>query len=43
MNRMDFWLEQPKQMLSAVDSYEIILNQKDKDIFFIDAEENTNE
>ena len=40
---IDFWLEQPKQMLSAVDSYEIMLNQKDKDIFFIDAEENTNE
>ncbi|MCD8116430.1 MAG: hypothetical protein LUE21_04835 [Oscillospiraceae bacterium] len=36
---MDFWLESPMQMIKAIDSYEILLEQKDKDIFYIDAED----
>lgn len=36
---VDFWLEKPKQMLSVIDSYETMLEQKDKDVFYIDVEE----
>ena len=35
---VDFWLERPKQMLHKIDSYEIMLEQKNKDVFYIDAE-----
>lgn len=35
---VDFWLEKPKQMLGVIDSYETMLAQKDKDIFYIDVE-----
>ena len=40
---VDFWLEKPQQMLEAIDSYEIMISQKDKDVFYIDVEENTDE
>ncbi len=39
VENMDFWLESPKQMFDAINSYETMLEQKDKDIFYIDAEE----
>lgn len=35
---VDFWLEKPKQMLGVIDSYETMLAQKDKDVFYIDVE-----
>lgn len=35
----DFWLERPKQMLEAIGSYKTMLEQKDKDIFYIDVED----
>lgn len=35
----DFWLEKPKQMLEVIDSYRTMLAQKNKDVFYIDAEE----
>ncbi len=35
---VDFWLEQPKQMLGVIDSYETMLAQRDKDVFYIDVE-----
>ena len=38
-NNVDFWLEKPKQMFEAIDSYEIMLAQKDKNVFYIDVEE----
>ncbi|MCM1220433.1 MAG: hypothetical protein NC548_38705 [Lachnospiraceae bacterium] len=40
---IDFWLEKPQQMLEAIDSYEIMLGQKDNDVFYIDVEENADE
>lgn len=39
---VDFWLKKPKQMLEAIDFYKIMLGQKDKEIFYIDMEENIN-
>ena len=36
---LDFWLEKPVQMLEAIDSYETMLEQKDKDIFYIEEED----
>ena len=36
---VDFWLEKPKQMLTAIDSYETMLEQKDKDVYYIDVED----
>lgn len=36
---VDFWLEKPRQMLAAIDSYETMLEQKDKDVYYIDVEE----
>lgn len=35
---VDFWLEMPKQMLGVIDSYETMLEQKGKDVFYIDVE-----
>lgn len=40
---IDFWLEKPRQMLGAIDSYETMLEQKDKDIYYIDVEEHEDE
>lgn len=40
---VDFWLEQPKQMLSTLSSYETILEQKDKKLFYVEMEDNRNE
>lgn len=40
---MDFWLNQPKEMLVAIGSCEAVLEQNDRDIFYIDGEENDNE
>jgi hypothetical protein len=35
---IDFWLQKPKQMLEVIDSYEKMLAQEDKDLFYIDVE-----
>lgn len=35
---VDFWLEMPKQMLGVIDSYETMLEQKGKDVFYINVE-----
>ena len=35
---VDFWLEKPKQMLGIIDSYKIMLAQKEKDVFYIDVD-----
>lgn len=35
----DFWLEQPQQMLSALRSYENMIEQKSEDLFYIDMED----
>ena len=40
---VDFWLEKPRQMLRVIDSYETMLVQKDKDIFYINVESAENE
>ncbi len=40
---VDFWLERPKQMLEAIGSYKTMLEQKDKDIFYIDVEDANDE
>lgn len=40
---LDFWINQPKEMLVAIGSCEAVLGQCDRDIFYIDAEENDNE
>ena len=36
---VDFWLERPRQMLEAIDSYTTMLAQEDKDIFYIEVED----
>lgn len=36
---MDFWIEQPKQMYEVLNSYEKMLEQTDKDVFYIEADE----
>lgn len=43
VENIDFWLGNPFQMLSAIHSYKTILNQKNKDIYYIDAEDMMNE
>lgn len=40
---VDFWIERPKQMLSMIDSYETMLEQKNKDVFYIDVEDSGDE
>jgi len=40
---LDFWLEKPIRMLDIIDSYETMLEQKDKDIFYIDVENTEDE
>lgn len=35
---VDFWLEKPKEILTAIESYELMLEQRDRDIFYIDVE-----
>ncbi len=40
---VDFWLKKPRQMMKAIDSYETILAQREKDVFYIDAEGSENE
>jgi hypothetical protein len=35
---VDFWLEKPKQILAAIDSYELMLEQKNQDVYYIDVE-----
>lgn len=42
-NNVDFWLEKPKQMLEVIDSYETMLEQRDKDVFYIDVEDSEDE
>lgn len=40
---IDFWLEKPRQMFGVIGSYETMLEQKDKDICYIDVEEHKDE
>ena len=40
---LDFWMDKPKQMLEAIDSYETMLEQKGREVFYIDAEETGDE
>lgn len=40
---VDFWLEKPKQMIEAIDSYKSILESKNKNVFYIDVEDTENE
>lgn len=40
---VDFWLEKPKQMLEVIDSYQTMLEQKDKDVYYIDVENSEDE
>lgn len=35
---VDFWIEQPKQMLEILSSYENMIGQTDKDVFYIKAD-----
>lgn len=37
---LDFWLESPVQMLEAIESYGTLLEQNDKDIYYIAEESN---
>lgn len=36
---VDFWLKKPMQTLDVISSYETMLAQKDKDVFYLDVEE----
>lgn len=40
---IDFWLEKPRKMLEMIDSYKIMLEQKNKDVFYIDVEDTKDE
>ena len=35
---VNFWLEQPKQMLEVLHSYENMIEQKNSDVFYINSE-----
>ena len=37
-DNIDFWLEKPKQILPVIDSYEMMLGQKNQDVYYIDVE-----
>ena len=37
-DNVDFWLKKPKQILAAIDSHELMLEQKDQDVYYIDVE-----
>ena len=36
---MDFWLEQPKEILTSLKSYELLLEKQSDEVFYIDTEE----
>lgn len=40
---VDFWIKQPQKMLSTIGSCGVMLGQNDRDIFYIDAEDNDDE
>ena len=42
-DNVDFWLEKPRQMIDAIDSYKTLIEQKDKDIYYIDVEDSEDE
>ena len=42
-DNVDFWLEMPKRMILALDSCQNVLQNKDKDIFYINMEDDENE
>lgn len=42
-DNVDFWLEQPKQMLERLDLYKRMLEQKGKDVLYIELEDGENE
>lgn len=35
---VDFWLREPKRMLNAINTYQLMIEQKNRDIYYIDAE-----
>ena len=35
--KVDFWLKKPMQMLEVISSYETMLAQKDRDVFYLDV------
>lgn len=39
---VDFWIEQPQQMLEVLNSYETMIEQTSKEVFYIDAVEEEN-
>jgi len=39
---VDFWIEQPQQMLEVLNSYETMIEQTGKEVFYIDAVEEEN-
>lgn len=38
----DFWLERPRLMLEAIESYETMLEQNEKDVYYIEGEASDN-
>ena len=38
-SNMDFWLEQPKEILTSLKSYELLLEKQSDEVFYIDTEE----
>lgn len=38
LKNVDFWLEKPKQILAAIESYELMLEQRNRDVYYIDVE-----
>ena len=39
---IDFWLERPKLMLEAIESYETLLGQSEKNVYYIEGEASDN-
>ena len=42
-DNVDFWIEKPRQMISVIDSYKSLIEQKDKDVYYIDVEDSEDE
>lgn len=40
---VDFWINQPKEMLAAIGSCKAVLGQNDREIYYMDTEDNDNE
>lgn len=42
-NNVDFWIEKPSQMIGVIDSYKSLIEQKGKDVYYIDVEDSEDE